>query len=328
MKICVYGAGAVGGHIAGRVAAVQTELSVIARGEQLAAIRQHGLRVETRDGELLSHPLATDQPADLEPQDIVIVAVKAPALPTIAEPIGCLLHQDSLVLFVMNGIPWWYFHSHGGALDGTHLRRLDPEGALWDRIGPERVVGAVAYTACSVVAPGVIRAENPRNRLIIGRPDGQSDARLDTLASLLNRSGLEVSVTPKIRDAIWAKLVMNLIGGSLSVLSASPMKDVLDKPAIAGTAKAMADEGAAIAHALGCDPGDPDEGLRKLAASSHVQSIAQDLLAGRTMEIDGLFRVPLDLAELLQVRTPNLGLVIELATQRARAAGQYHDTIR
>jgi 2-dehydropantoate 2-reductase len=328
MKICVYGAGAVGGHIAGRVSAVQTELSVIARGQQLAAIRQHGLRVETRDGELFSHPLATDQPCDLEPQDIVIVAVKAPALPTIAEPISCLLHHDSLVLFVMNGIPWWYFHSHGGALDGTQLRRLDPEGALGDRIGPERAVGAVAYTACSVVAPGVIRAENPRNRLIIGRPDGQSDARLNILASLLNPSGLEVSVTPKIRDAIWAKLVMNLIGGSLSVLSASPMKDVLDKPAIAGTAKAMADEGAAIAHALGCDPGDPDEGLRKLATSSHLQSIAQDLLAGRTMEIDGLFRVPLDLAELLQVPTPNLDLVIELATQRARAAGQYHDTIR
>jgi 2-dehydropantoate 2-reductase len=328
MKIGVYGAGSVGGHIAGRLAAAQTELSVIARGEQLAAIRQQGLRVETRDGELLSHPLATDQPGDLEPQDIVIVAVKAPALPTIAEPIGSLLHQDSLVLFVMNGIPWWYFHSHGGPLDGTHLRRLDPERALWDHIGPERVVGAVAYTASSVIAPGVVRAENARNRLILGRPDGRPDGRLDTLASLLNPTGLEVTVTPKIRDAVWAKLLMNMIGGSLGVLSASAMKDVLNKPAIAATAKAMADEGAAIARALGCDPGDPDEGLSKLATSSHLQSIVQDLQAGRTMEIDNMFRVPLDLAELVQVPTPNLDLVIELATQRARAAGQYHDTSR
>ncbi|WKN60184.1 ketopantoate reductase C-terminal domain-containing protein [Rhodococcus opacus] len=144
----------------------------------------------------------------------------------------------------------------------------------------------------------------------------------------MNPSGLEVTVTDKIRDAIWAKLLMNLIGGSLGVLSASPMKDVLDKPAVAGTAKAMAAEGAAIARALGCDPGDPYEGLSKLATSSHLQSIAQDLQAGRPMEIDAMFRVPLDLAELAQVPTPNLDLMIELATQCARAAGQYHDTSR
>jgi 2-dehydropantoate 2-reductase len=328
MKICVYGAGAVGGHIAGRLAGSQAEVSLIARGDQLAAIREHGLRVETRDGTLLSHPFATDRPGELEPQDIVIVAVKAPSLPTIAKDLGSLLHKDSLVLFVMNGIPWWYFSSHGGDLDGTRLRRLDPESALWDHIGPERIAGAVAYTACSVIAPGVIRAANPVNRLIIGRPDGRADARLDALASLLNPSGLEVTVTSKIRDAVWAKLLMNLIGGSLAVLTASPMKDVLNKPAVAGTAKAMAGEGAAIARALGCDPGDPYEGLSKLAKSGHLQSIAQDLLAGRPMEIDAMFRVPLDLAELAQVPTPNLDLVIDLATQRARAAGQYHDTSR
>ncbi|WP_372352325.1 ketopantoate reductase family protein [Streptomyces sp. KL116D] len=330
MKICVYGAGAVGGHIAGRLAAVEgenkVEVSLIARGRQLAAIRDHGLRVETSDGELLSHPFATDRPGDLEPQDIVIVAVKAPALPDIAEHIGSLLHRDSLVLFVMNGIPWWYFHSHGGEWDGTRLQRLDPGGALWDHIGPERAVGAVAYTACSVIAPGVIRAVKPRNRLLLGRPDGKPDGRLDALASLLNPSGLEVGVTSTIRDAIWAKLLMNLVGGSLAVLSASPMKDVLDKPAVAEVAKAMAAEGAAIARALGCDPGDPEAGLSNLAKSGHLQSIAQDLQAGRPMEVDAMFRVALDLAERMQVPTPNLDLVTDLAIQRARAAGLYHDT--
>jgi 2-dehydropantoate 2-reductase len=326
MKICVYGAGAVGGHIAGRLAASQTEVSVIARGEQLDAIRQHGLRVETRTGVLTARPFATDRPADLEPQDVVIVAVKAPALPAIAENIGSVLHQNSLVLFVMNGIPWWYFHCHGGALDGTHLRRLDPDRALWEHVRPERTVGAVAYTAGTVITPGVIRAENPRNRLIIGRPDGQPDERLDTLASLLTHGGLEATVTPKIRDAIWAKLVMNLVGGSLGVLTASPMKDVLTKPAIASLAAEMATEGATIARALGCDPGSPGDGLNKLATSSHLQSIAQDLLAGRPMEIDAMLRVPLDLAELAQVATPNLDLMIELAIQRARTAGLYHNT--
>ncbi|WP_129287442.1 2-dehydropantoate 2-reductase [Streptomyces sp. GZWMJZ-114] len=328
MKICVYGAGAVGGHIAGRLGAAGADVSVVARGRHLAAIQQHGLRVETRDGELVTHPTATDRPGDLEPQDLVIVAVKAPALPAIAEHIGALLKNDGLALFVLNGIPWWYFHAHGGPLDGTRLSRLDPEGALWDHVRPERAVGAVAYTAGSMPAPGVIRAENPRNRLLLGRPDGTADARLDELSALLNPGGLEVAVTPKIRDAIWAKLTMNLIGGSLAVLSASPMKDVLDKPAVAGTAKAMATEAAAIARALGCYPGSPEEGLTKLAQSGHLQSIAQDLAAGRPMEIDAMFRIPLDLAERLQVPTPNLDLVIELATQRARAADLYQDSGR
>jgi 2-dehydropantoate 2-reductase len=325
MKICVYGAGAVGGHIAGRLAAAGTKVSLIARGEQLAAIRDHGLRVETRENTLISHPYATDRPADLEPQDVVIVAVKAPSIPAIAEHIGSLLHPDSAALFVMNGIPWWYFHSHGGPLNGTQLPRLDPTHTLWNHIGPERAMGAVAYTACSVLSPGVIRAENPRNRLIVGRPDGRPDLRLETLASLLTPVGLEVTVTPAIRDAIWAKLLMNLIGGSLGILSASAMKHVLDKPAVAATAREMAAEGAAIARALGCDPGDPDEGLNKLKTSSHLQSIAQDLQAGRAMEIDAMFRVPLDLADLVDVPTPSLGLMIELATQRARAAGLYQD---
>jgi len=326
MKICIYGAGAVGGHIAGRLAGSDAEVSLIARGEHLNAIRQNGLRVETHEGTLVSHPFATDQPDDLEAQDIVIVTVKAPALPAIAKDVAGLLHEDSLVLFVMNGIPWWYFHAHGGDLDGTQLRRIDPENSLWDHVGPERAVGAVAYTACSVIAPGVIRAGNPRNRLLVGRPDGRQEPRLEKLASLLNPSGLEVTVTSRIRDAIWTKLLMNLIGGSLAVLTASPMKNVLDKPAIAGTAKAMADEGAAIARALGCEPGDPQEGLQKLSTSAHLQSIAQDLLANRPMEIDAMFRVPLDLAELAQVSTPNLDLMIELATQRARAAELYEDS--
>jgi ketopantoate reductase len=328
MKICVYGAGAVGGHIAGRLAGSSAEVALIARGEQLAVIQQHGLRVRTRDGEILSHPTATARPGDLTPQDIVIVAVKAPTLPTIAEGIASLLHQDSLVLFVVNGIPWWYFHGHGGALDGTHLRRLDPEQALWKYVGLERTVGAVAYTAGSVIAPGVIRAENARNRLITGRPDGQPDERLDALADLLNPSGLEVAVTPRIRDAVWSKLLMNLIGGSLGVLSASPMQYVLDKPAIAATATAMAAECAAVARALGCSLSDYEESLSRLSASGHLQSIAQDLLAGRQMEIDAMFCLPLDLAELVQVATPHLDLVVELATQRARAAGLYQETSR
>ena len=294
---------------------------------QLVAILEHGLRVETTDGVLVSHPRASSRSSDLGQHDIVIVAVKAPALPAIAKQIASLLHRSSLVVFVLNGVPWWYFRAHGGPLDGTRLPRLDPHGALWEHIPADRIVGAVAYTAGTVVAPGVFRAENARNRLIVGRPDGRPDDRLDAFAALLDPTGVDVTVTPTIRDAIWSKLTNNLIGGSLAVLTASATKDVFDKPTLAHAATVMADEAAAVARALGCDPGDPAAALSKLATSSHRQSILQDLTAGRGMEIDALFRVPLDLAALAQVHTPTLDLMIELATQRARANGLYHDAV-
>ncbi len=328
MKICVYGAGAIGGHIAGRLGTTGAEVSVVARGEQLAAIRKYGLRVQTHDAELVSHPVATDRPADLGPQDVVIVAVKAPALPGIAEQIGSLLHDESQVLFVTNGIPWWYFHAHGGKLDGTHLQRLDPDQLLWKHVGPERTVGAVAQMACTVVKPGVVRAAKPRNILRVGRADGMPDERLDALAALLRPSGLDLEISPNFRNAVWAKLLMNMVGGSLAVLTASPMKYVLDDPAILRTAKAMAAEGAAIASALGCDAGDPEAGFGTLSNSQHLQSIAHDLLTGRKMEIDAVFRVPLDLAALAGVPTPTLDLIIGLATRRARVAGLYEDSGR
>ncbi|WP_027547834.1 ketopantoate reductase family protein [Bradyrhizobium sp. WSM2254] len=323
MRICVYGAGAVGGHLAGRLAKSGADVSLIARGAHLAAIEKDGLRVETREGVLHSWPKATDDPKRLGPQDVVIVALKAPSLPQAAEGIGTLLRDDTLVLFAMNGIPWWYFHANGGALDGTKLPRIDVDGILWRTVRPERAIGTVAYTACTVTAPGVIHAENPRNRLILGRPDGKADPHLQSLADAMLASGLEAEVTPKIRDAIWTKLLMNLTGGALAILTGFAMKEAFSDPAVAAAAAAMAREGAAIAKALGCDPGDPEGGLARLSVSTHKQSILQDLERGRPMEVDAMLRVPLDLARLAKVSTPTLDLIIGLAAQRARSAGLY-----
>jgi 2-dehydropantoate 2-reductase len=323
MRVCVYGAGAVGGHIAGRLAKGGAEVSLVARGPHLAAIQADGLRVEAKDGIIHTHPTASDDPQALGPQDAVIVTVKAPSLSQVAAGIGPLLGGDTPVVFAMNGIPWWYFHAHGGPLDGTRLPRIDPDAAVWNAVGPARAVGAVAYTACAVAAPGVIHAENPRNRLILGRPGGHGDALLEALAAALRAGGLEVEVTARIRDAIWAKLLMNLTGGSLGILTASAMKDALSNPASADAAAAMAREGVAIARALGCDPGDPEAGLPRLAVSTHKQSILQDLELGRSMEVDALLRVPLELARMADVATPTLDLIVGLAIQRARAAGLY-----
>ncbi|MGC5172755.1 ketopantoate reductase family protein [Microbacterium sp. DT81.1] len=327
-RICVYGAGAVGGHIAGRLGAAGLEISVVARGEQLGAIRERGLRVETPQGTLTSFPRATDRPQDLGPQDLVLVAVKAPSLPGIAEHLATLAQRDGLVVFVGNGIPWWYFHGDDGPFRETRVQRLDPAGTLWDTLGPQRAVGGVAYTASTTIAPGVIRAENAKNRLIVGRPDGAGDERLDRFASALNPTGLETMVTTKIRDAIWTKLISNTVGGSLGVLTASATKDVMSTPALAAAAQSMAEEVVAVARAHRSDPGDASVVVSKLGTSAHVQSIVQDLLSGRPMEIDALFRAPLDLAAMMHVPTPYLEFAVELATQRARATGQYRDPAR
>lgn len=323
MKVCIYGAGAVGGHIAGRLGATHAQVSLVARGQQLAAIRANGLRVETKEATLLSHPQASDDPADLGVQDIVVVTVKAPALPQVATSIAPLLGPDTPVVFVMNGIPWWYFHAHGGALDGTRLPRIDPQGVAWDKIGPERAVGAVAHTACTVTEPGVIRAANPRNRIVLGRPDGSQDSRVEALASAMRDGGLEAGTTPRIRDAVWEKVLMNLVGGSLGILTTQAMGEALSNPAIAQAAARIAHEGAAIADALGCNVGDPEEGLSRLKVSVHKQSILQDLMLGRSMEIDALLAAPLELGRLAGVPTPTADLIVGLAVQRAIAAGLY-----
>jgi len=323
MRVCVYGAGAVGGHIAARLVKAGADVSLIARGPHLAAIQANGLRVETREGVIHARPTATDDPRTLGSQDTVIVTVKAPAVPQVAAGVETLLNRDTPVVFAMNGIPWWYFHAHGGPLDGMQLPIIDPDAAMWSAVGPMRAVGAVAYTACTVIAPGVVRAENLRNRIILGRPDGRTDPQLDSVAAALRAGGLEIEVTSRIRDAIWAKLLMNLTGGSLGILTASAMKDALSNPAVIAAASAMALEAALVARALGCDPGDPGTGLSRLAASTHKQSILQDLELGRSMEIDALLRAPLELARAVNVPTPTLDLIVGLAVQRARAAGLY-----
>lgn len=321
MKVCIYGAGAVGGHIAARLDAAGACVSLVARGENLAAIREAGLRVETRDRVFHFHPVATDDPVALGQQDVVIVSVKAPSLPAIMAAIAPLVGPETLVLFALNGIPWWYCQGADGALDGFSLARLDPDSVIANAVAPEQVVGVVAYTACTVTAPGVIVAGNPRNRLILGRPDGKADARLDALAVCLGAGGLEIEVTDKIRDAIWAKLVINLTGGALSIITGSTMKQALSSPAIASAAQQMAHEAGAIARALGCEPGDIAEGLARLATSSHKQSILQDLELGRSMEVDTILRAPLELARRCGVATPMLDLVVDLAVRRAIAAG-------
>ena len=232
MKVCVFGAGAIGGNLAARLASADAEVSVIARGAHLAAIRANGITVEASDRTITAQVAASADARDLGPQDLVIVAVKAPALPDVATGIGPLLKPDTPVLFVMNGIPWWYFHAHGGAHDGRRLPAIDPGDGVWNAIGPQRAIGGVVYSANSVVRPGVIANTNGRMHLIIGEPDGTRSERIERIAGLINASTATAAISTRIRGDVWTKLLANM-ASRMRVLIAAVALLALIRPAIA-----------------------------------------------------------------------------------------------
>jgi 2-dehydropantoate 2-reductase len=324
MKVCVFGAGAIGGHLAVRLAQGGAEIAVVARGAQLAAIRARGLRAYGVEFDATVQVAASDNPTDLGPQDVIFVATKAPALPSVAASIAPLLKPDTPVVFVMNGIPWWYFYAEGSERDGRRLPRIDPDDAVWNAIGPQRAIGGVVYSACTVVEPGVIHATNKVNRLVVGEPDNRISSRIEALAEPLRRGGFVVDVTDRIRDAIWTKLLLNLTSGCLCIPALSAPKYVYPEPPVQEALRRITAEGAAIARAVGCNPNiDSDAQLAFGLQSDHKPSIVQDLELGRPMEIDAMFDAPLQLARMTGVATPTLDLLVSLAKVRARNAGLY-----
>ena len=324
MKICVYGAGAIGGHLAARLARGGATVSVVARGAHLAAIQANGLNIEATDATFISAVNASANPADLGLQDAVLVTTKTPAWPEVAAGIAPLLGPDTPVVFVANGIPWWYFDQHGGALDGTRLEMLDPGDALRNAVGPARSLGGVVYSSCTVIRPGVIKVENPRNRLVIGEIDGRISERAEAIAAPLRAAGFSVEISPDIRTAVWAKLFLNLATGPVSVLTQSNQLRSLAEPGVEAMMRAAFAEGDAVARTLGRPVRfNAEAWLDNLRGSTHQPSILQDLLLGRPMEIITLFDAPLHLARLAGVPTPTLDMLVALVRVRARAAGLY-----
>jgi len=323
MKVCVFGAGAIGTHVAGRLAKGGATVSVVARGPQLAAIAADGVRVHAADGEIHARVAANADAQALGRHDAVIVTVKAPALPSVARGIGPLLGPDTAVAFAMNGIPWWYFQGTDGGED-RRLPKLDPGDALREAVHPARVVGGVVYSACTITEPGVVHVENQRSRIVLGAPDGRSSERIEALAAILRAGGLVMEVTDRIRDAVWAKLLLNLGSGPLTVLAGCAPAQLFAEDACRIATRRILAEGAAIAAAMGC-PVEPNaEGqIANGAKSHHKPSILQDLEGGRPMEIDALYGVPLDFARTHSVPTPTLDLLVAMVRARARQAGLY-----
>ncbi len=325
MKICVFGAGSIGGYLAGFLAKSGATVSVVARGAHLKAMQEKGLIVEQPEGPPVhSTPRATDDPAKLGPQDAVLVTVKAPSLASIADGLVPLLGPKTSVAFLTNGIPWWYFIGHGGKDDGRSLPLLDPGDRLRKIVGPERVVGSVVWPASSVPSPGVVRIRGHSRGTFFGRPDGTTTPEIEALAEAFRKSGLPVTVTPKIRDTIWEKLAFNLSAGPMCVLTRSPVMATYEEPVLVETSRKLMAEAQALIKAMGCAPDfDVERVVGVNTKLGHRPSILQDLMAGRSMEIDALYSVPLELAKWAGVSMPTLSMIAAMIRVRAREERLY-----
>lgn len=322
MKICVVGAGAIGGQIAAKLAAGGADVSVLARGAHLDAIRSRGLTI-VQSGEVHTVRLrAADDAAGFGPQDAVFVAVKAQMLPTVAASIVPMLHDDTPVVFVVNGLPWWYFHRAGGPFDGRQIEELDPGAALWNTIG-QRAVGAVVYAAAAIEAPGRIRAVSPQQHLFIGEPGGGRSGRIAGIVAALERGGYAARISERIRDDIWTKLIGNIAGNLTATLTASTLSQAFADAPCRGIGVKLIGECSEIAVRLGCTPRvNADRMVAQFASIDHRPSTLQDIEHGRAIEFDAMFGVPLRLAKDMQIATPTLDVLTALLRQRANAALQ------
>jgi 2-dehydropantoate 2-reductase len=324
MRICVFGAGAIGGFLGARLARAGADVSLFARGPHLAAMRERGLTL-IEAGENFTVPVrASDDPAALGPQDYVFVTLKAHSAPAAVPAIRALTGPETTVVSGVNGVPWWYFHGVEGPLAGTRLETVDPGGAQWDGIGPRRVLGCVVYPAAEVAAPGVVR-HMEGERFSLGEPDGSRSARALRLSAVLTEAGLKAPVRPRIRDEIWVKLWGNLSFNPISALTLATLDVICADTGTRRLAREMMLEAQAIGAALGVRfPIDVERRIDAAAAvGAHRTSMLQDLEAGRPMEIDALVGAVQELGGLTGMPTPTIDAVLALVRLRARVAGLY-----
>ena len=325
MKMCVFGAGAIGGYLAVELAAAGHEVCVVARGAHLGAIRRRGLKLVIRGREKVVHLPASDNPSDFGVQDVVICALKAHQAYEAAPLFTPLLGDSTSVVTAMNGIPWWYFHKAGGGLEGRHLESVDVGGRQWNAIGPERAIGCVVDPACEVIEPGVIVHEE-FNRFTLGEPDGSRSSRVVKLSETLIAAGFDAPVRDNIRWNIWLKLWGNVCFNPISALTGATLDRITTEPALRSLCKSMMLETQAVNESLGVQiPANMMD--RRLAAAGavvgHKMSMLQDIERGRSMEIDALVTVVQELGRLTGVATPVIDAVLALVRERGRALGLY-----
>ena len=330
MRICVFGAGAVGGHFAAKLAARGHDVSVVARGAHLAAMRERGVTLVHGQDTIHGRVRAAERAAELGAQDLVFVTLKANLLAAFAEQAAPLLGKDTGVVFAQNGIPWWY--GMGQRADRPRppdLSKLDPGGKLRNVLKEHQIIGGVVYSANEVREPGVIVNNVPgNNMLVVGHADDRDSESIQSLRRLLEESDLFSPPTRDIRQAVWGKLVQNLSTVALCTLTGATVKEVRNDAALGELSRQLAAEAKAIARAHGVEPeGAPARpgGGQSSGAISHKPSMLQDYERGRPMEIDALLGAALEFARAAKVPAPALETVVPLVVFKATAKGLYGD---
>ena len=323
-RVAIFGAGAIGGLVGARLALAGADVTVVARGPHLAAMRERGLKLIS-GGETQVVPVrAVGDPAEAGPQDYVIVTLKAHSLPGAAPAIARLMGPETVLVTGINGVPYWYFHGLDGPLGGGHIESVDPGGIVWNTLPPARVIGAVVHPAAEVIEPGVIE-HTYGDRFSLGEPDGSRSERGQILSKLMIKAGFKAPLRPGIRDEIWVKLWGNLAFNPLSALTGSTLDRLGTRPDLRAVARAMMLEGQAVGEAVGArfaiDVEKRIDGAAEVG--QHKTSMLQDLERGRPMEIDALLGAVVELGERTGVATPACTLVLALVRERARLAGCY-----
>jgi 2-dehydropantoate 2-reductase len=325
LKICIYGAGAIGGLMAARLAKAGTaEVSLVARGPHLAAMQANGLTLIDGEERFTVPVRAAEDPAELGVQDYVVVTLKAHQVPGVVERMQPLLGPETAVVMGVNGVPWWYFHELEGPWRDHRLASVDPGDVQWNGIGPGRVIGCVVYPAAEVAEPGVITLVEG-DRFSLGEPSGARTPRVEAFSKALIEAGLKAPIRPKIRDEMWVKLWGNLSFNPISALTTATLDVICTDAGTAGVARGMMVEAQAIGEKLGVRfPISVEKRIAGGAAvGAHKTSMLQDLERGRPMEIDALVTAVQEMGRLVEVPTPTIDTVLALVRLRARVAGCY-----
>jgi 2-dehydropantoate 2-reductase len=324
VRVCVYGAGAIGGYLAGKLAKSGVAVSVVARGAHLTAIRQHGLRIREKDGEFQVPVDASDDPSALDPVDYVIVALKAHQVAAAVDGIRSLCGADGAVVTAANGVPWWYTYGLSGPYESRRIQSVDPGGIIWDRIGPERAIGCVVWPAAEIAEPGVIQ-HIASERFDLGEPQGDRSERVVRLSQAMIAAGLKAPVRPRLRDDIWTKLWGNCCFNPVSALTGATLEQITGDPQLRALCRRVMAEAEAIGEAMGARfLLDIDKRIDAAGSTgAHKTSMLQDLERGRPLEIDALVTAVIELGEMAGIACPNLQSIHALVAAKARLMGLY-----
>jgi len=321
MKICLFGAGAIGGYLAAQLAGADHEVTLIARGPHLEAMQKNGLTLEIGDEQKVFEVNCTDDPSVPGPQDCVILTLKAHSVAPVVDQIVPLLGPDTTIVTAQNGVLWWYFYGLSGPWEGHHLESADPGAKIWQTLGPERAIGCVVYPSCEIVRPGVIRHIHG-NRFMLGEPDGSKSDRVVELGRIMTDAGLKAPIRKKIRDDIWLKLLGNATFNPVSVLTQATLEQMGRDNDIRAIIHQMMAEAQDVALQLGVKFSiDIERRINgAIEVGAHKTSMLQDFEHGRPLEIDALIGAVSELGRLVNVPTPTIDEILALVRLKIRTS--------